>query len=47
MVPVLRGPDPAAAVRPRWFLVAQAVVVLGASLVGGALERRRSAARRV
>ena len=46
MVPVLRGPDPAAAPRPRWFLVAQAAVVLGASLLGGALERRRAAVRR-
>jgi hypothetical protein len=43
MVPVLRGADPAAP-RPQWFLVAQAVVVLVAALLGGWLERRRQAA---
>ena len=43
MVPVLRGADPAAP-RPRWFLVAQAVIVLVAALLGGWLERRRQAA---
>ena len=40
MVPVLRGADPAAP-RPQWFLIAQAVVVLAAALLGGRLERRR------
>lgn len=44
MVPVLRGADPAAP-RPQWFLVAQAVIVLAAVLLGGRLERRRQAAR--
>ena len=45
MVPVLRGADPTAPQRPRWFLVAQAVVVLAAVLLGGWLERRRQARR--
>jgi hypothetical protein len=44
MVPVLRGVDPAAP-RPQWFLVAQAVIVLVAALLGGYLERRREVAR--
>jgi 1,4-dihydroxy-2-naphthoate octaprenyltransferase len=44
MVPVLRGADPAA-LRPQWFLVAQAVLVLAGALLGGWLERRRQAAR--
>lgn len=44
MVPVLRGADPSAPARPRWFLVAQAAVVLLAALLGGWLERRRQAA---
>jgi hypothetical protein len=45
MVPVLRGPDPAAQPRPQWFLVTQAAIVLVGALLGGWLERRRQAAR--
>ena len=41
MVLVLRGPDPTAPPRPQWVLVAQAVIVLAAVLLGGGFERRR------
>jgi hypothetical protein len=44
MLPVLRGCD-SRAPRPQWFLIAQAVVVLLAALLGGYLERRRHPAR--
>ena len=42
MVVVLRGGSDSPA-RPRWYLVAQAVVVLLFVLLGGYLERRRQA----
>jgi hypothetical protein len=45
LVPVLRGADPTAPPRPQWFLVAQAVIVLVATMLGGWIERRRQAER--
>jgi hypothetical protein len=45
MVPVLRGVDPSAPARPRWFIVTQAAIVLLAALLGGWIERRRQASR--
>ncbi len=44
MVVVLRAKDPAQA-GPQWYTVGQAVAVLVAALLGGALERRRQVAR--
>ena len=42
MVVVFRGATDGQ-VRPRWYLISQAAVVLSASLLGGLLERRRQA----